>query len=333
MKVPIQYIMLFLSLFAGVLSTFSFSEEINNKQEEKNKLSVNFQWSHQYSIAKNHRTFLAGEGVYGFATITGFLPEQSRGECGIAASIYDEKEENLIYAIPVTSLGNDPLYVNPNIHDGSAVKIWVFYTILPGMSILSERNYVLKLTILDNISGLSGEDKLYFTIVSPNTLKLINVNLGVIATNTPSQNKINQEKNFSILQPPIFAIPIGHRIPAVNFQVNGLEVNKNNDIDVCIKLTQYSEKDVEIWNYEKSYIGKDFIKNKPFPGIFLLPKLCSGYGHVKVEVEDRNSKKKDSIKLPYAVINTIDMLNQYNYPKSILPEIKKINETKTRENN
>ncbi|MDR2439477.1 MAG: hypothetical protein LBE12_08945 [Planctomycetaceae bacterium] len=325
MNVSIKYILLlFLILFVGIqLSVFSFSEEISNLQAEKNKLPVSFQWSHQCNSPDRHRTFLAGEGVYGFITISGFPLKQNSNELGIVVSIYDEKEEKIIHTVPTISIGIDSLYVNPNVLKGSAFKIWTFYMVLPELSILSEGNYVLKLTIQDEISGLPGEDKLYFAIVSPNTLKLINVNLGVIATNTLSQDKINQEKNFSDLQPPVFAIPIGHRIPAIRFQVNGLEVNKDNDIDVCVKLTQYSEKGVEVWNYEKSYTGKDFIKDKPFPGLLLLPKLCPGYGRVKIEVEDRNSKKWDSIELPYAVINSIDMLNQYNYPKNLQPKVKK----------
>jgi hypothetical protein len=333
MNVSIKYItLIFLSLFISIfLSTISFCDELVDEQAEKSKLSVHCQWSHQCNASDRRRTFLTGESIFSFITVSGFLPEQIKEQCKIAVSIFDEDEKEIKYAMPAMPGGSDFLYVNPNVSQNSSFQLMRLQMSLPKTS-LSQGNYVLKCSIQDSISGLSGEDKLYFTIVAPNTLKLINVNMGFIATNTPSQD-INQKKNFVILQPPIFAIPIGHRIPAVSFQVNGLEINKNNDIDACVKLTQYSEKGIEIWNYEKSYTGKDFIKEEPLPGLFLLPKLCPGYCYVKLEVEDRTSKKKDSIELPYAVINSIDMLNQYNYPKNLQQEVKKINETKTGENN
>ncbi|MDR2439478.1 MAG: hypothetical protein LBE12_08950 [Planctomycetaceae bacterium] len=318
MRILIKYItLLFLSLFVGALSSaFSFSEEIDDKQTEANKLSVTIQWSHQCNTSNNHRKCLAGEAIAGFITVSGFPQGQTREQIEITVSIFDEKETTLIDTISPYSEGNRFLCINPDVSQDSTFQILTFMMILPEMSILSEGNYVLKLAIQDKISGMSGDDKLYFTIVSPNTFRLKNVFFCFIDTT-------NSSSKTSIIFPTVFTLPkVTDSYPFVNFQVNGFEVNENGEIDMLVKFTQYSEQGLEIENVEKSYSNKDFIRDKQFSAFFRLQKLYPGKYHVKIEVEDRNSKKKDSIELPYAVINSIDILNQYNYPKDIQPDVK-----------
>jgi hypothetical protein len=317
MRISIKYtLLLVLIFFINVsVSTFSFSEEINDQWVEKNKLSVTAQWSHQCNISNNHRKCLADEVVAGFITVSGFPQGQIREQIEITINIFNEKETKLIDTISPFSEGNQFLCYNPDVSQDSTFQILPFMAILPKMSILSKGNYVFKLMVQDKISGLFGTDKLYFTIVSPNTFRLKNVFFCL--TNTT-----NSSPKISFALPPIFVLPkTTDSYPFVNFEVNGLEVNENDEIDMLVKFTQYSEQDAAIENVEKSYSGKDFIRDK-FSAAFELPKLKPGKYHIKIEVEDRNSKKKDSIELPYAVISSVDILNQYNYPKNLQPEVK-----------
>jgi hypothetical protein len=316
MRILIKSItLLFLSLFVVILlSTFSFSEEIDENQIKENSLSVIAQYSHQCNVSNNHRTLLAGDVISGFITVSGFPRGQTREQIEITINIFDEKETKLIDTISPYSEGNRFLCINPNVSQDFTFQILNFMVILSEMSILSEGNYVLKLTIQDKVSGLSGEDKLYFTIVSPNTFRLKNV-FFFLADTTNSSHQI------ALVLPPVFTLPKNtDSYPFVHFQVNGFEVNEKDEINMLVKFTQYSEQGAIIENVENSY--SDIVRDKTFSTAFVLQKLSPGKYHVKIEVEDKNSKKKDSIELPYAVINSIDILNQYNYPKNIQPDVK-----------
>jgi hypothetical protein len=327
-------ILVFFSLFINVfLSTTIFCAEIVAKLPEPNKLSVHCQWQQQYNDSNTSRIFLAGETIFGFVTVSGLshekmLQPENKETTAMKTNIADKKTgkttpiENII-------IGTSFLYVNPHVTPNSATRMFAFVAKLPD---LKEGEYVLNFVVQDECSGLSGEDKLYFNIASPNTLKLVNVNFAQSVL--PDQIGANQPHVYANVMPlAVYTMPIGNLAPAIRYAINGLEVNKDGNIDVHLIFTQYSENGQELWRYETSYTGNDFIKDYPFPGTFFLQKLYAGKFRAKIEVEDRNSKKKDTIELPYVVINSVDILNQYNYPKNMQPKAKKINETKPEENN
>jgi hypothetical protein len=311
MRISIKYNLSLVLIFLinTFILTFIFAEEVVDKPIAENELSVTAQWAHQCNVPNNHRTFLAGECISGFITISNFQQEQIKEHIKATVSIFDEKEKKLIHTFPTSNGVIKFLYIDPNLKN-STFQILGFNLLLPNSSILPKGNYVLKLAIKDQVSNLYGVGKFYFNIVSPDTFRLMNVGFIYVISNATSRKNVNPPKDLPFIACPTFVIPMVNNetyIPNAVCMVNGLSVNENDKVDLHIKFTQYSEKGDEIWKEEHFYTDKNEVKDKPFLHTYSL-KLYSGKYHIKIEIEDRIAKKKDSIELPYAVFNGLDML-------------------------